>query len=118
MNERHRFIAIVQEHRWSLDGSSWGGFSTYPISIRTSIFQEFPEDSIAQLIKSGDHIIESLEQLSLTSYKKVNNSVRRIKNKFLKNSGKMHRADLILKILRTYNPNKATIVDHQMNSFE
>jgi hypothetical protein len=56
MMKKHKIVGIVQEHRWGLDGASWGGFSLYPISLRESIFNNFSHNAICDLIKSGDII--------------------------------------------------------------
>jgi glycosyltransferase involved in cell wall biosynthesis len=119
VNVKHQVVGIVQEHRWELDGASWGGFSHYPINIRKKAFSEFYTHPITELIVAGDQLTRELELLEATAksifLRKYLHKIRRKSSSKFSNAGYAERC---IKVLREFNAQKPTIIYHQMNSFE
>lgn len=110
MGEKHKLVGIVHEHRWNLDGSSWGGFSLYPINLREAIFSQNNYGAFSELVKAGDIIASGLPNPKVSKFNKLIHISRRIFNH------QNQKIDLI-KALSQYDSSKATILYHQMNSF-
>jgi len=110
MVEKHKLVGIVHELRWNLDGSSWGGFSLYPINLREAIFSQRNFGAFSELVKAGDIIASGLPSPKMSKFNGLNHISRRLFSK------QNQKSDLI-KVLIQYDPSKATILYHQMNSF-
>ena len=115
--QNHKLIAIVHEHRWNLDGSSWGGFSVYPSNLRAKMFSEYSQDSFSQLVVAGDllmsnpHFAQIRNSFLLKGFRRISNS--RIRHKI-----DLEIAEKAIEILNSYDSKRPSIIYHVMNCFE
>lgn len=119
MTLRHQVVGIVQEHRWQLDGASWGGFSHYPINIRKKVFSDFYSHPIAELIVAGDHLVHELELLQASAkFTSIRRYLDKIRRKFTRQFPSTGYAERCIEVLSRFDSQKPTILYHQMNCFE
>jgi glycosyltransferase involved in cell wall biosynthesis len=114
-------IGIVHEHRNFFENpKSWGGYSQYPMSVRTAIFENHPIHPATILVKNGDSIVTATSSdTAQIHWKRMLGNIARSRNTAVLNLAKKQwQSKTVEKILKSYDRNKPTIIWHQMNGFE